>query len=71
MRAAYLVSITLILIRMEVSNMSHDISTVYTRNLNKTSGRRGYGDWKRSKDTIISPKAYGGFIQERKRKKWR
>ncbi len=50
--------------------MSHDISTVYTRNLNKTSGRRGYGDWKRSKDTIISPKAYGGFIQERKRKKW-
>lgn len=49
--------------------MSHDISTVYTRNLNKTSGRRGYGDWKRSKDTIISPKAYGSFIQERK-KKW-
>ena len=54
---------------MEVSRMSNDISTVYTRNLNKTSGRRGYGDWKRSKDTIISPKAYGGFIQERK-KKW-
>ena len=51
--------------------MSHDISTVYTRNLNKTSGRRGYGDWKRSKDTIISPKAYGGFIQERKRNKRR
>ena len=49
--------------------MSHDISTVYTRNLNKTSGRHGYGDWKRSKDTIISPKAYGSFIQERK-KKW-
>ena len=58
MRDAYLVSITLILIRMEVSHMSHDILTVYTRNLNKTSGRRGYGDWKRSKDTIISPKAY-------------
>ena len=69
MRDAYLVSITLIRIRMEVNNMSHDISTVYTRNLNKTSGRRGYGDWKRSKDTIISPKAYGSFIQERK-KKW-
>ena len=70
MKDAYLVSITLIRIRMEVNNMSHDILTVYTRNLNKTSGRRGYGDWKRSKDTIISPKAYGGFIQERKRKKW-
>ena len=70
MKDAYLVSITLIRIRMEVNNMGHDISTVYTRNLNKTSGRRGYGDWKRSKDTIISPKAYGGFIQERKRKKW-
>ena len=69
MKAAYLVSITLIQIRIGVSRMSHDISTVYTRNLNKTSGRRGYGDWKRSKDTIISPKAYGSFIQERK-KKW-
>ena len=69
MRAAYLVSIILIQIRMGVNHMSHDISTVYTRNLNKTSGRRGYGDWKRSKDTIISPKAYGSFIQERK-KKW-
>ena len=65
MKDAYLVSITLIQIRIGVSRMSHDISTVYTRNLNKTSGRRGYGDWKRSKDTIISPKAYGGFIQER------
>ena len=71
MKDAYLVSITLIQIRMGVSHMSHDISTVYTRNLNKTSGRRGYGDWKRSKDTIISPKAYGGFIQERKRNKRR
>ena len=70
MKDAYLVSITLIQIRIGVSRMSHDISTVYTRNLNKTSGRRGYGDWKRSKDTIISPKAYGGFIQERKKKKW-
>ena len=70
MRDAYLASITLIQIRMGVSCMSHDISTVYTRNLNKTSGRRGYGDWKRSKDTIISPKAYGGFLQERKGKKW-
>ena len=69
MKDAYLVSITLIQIRMEVSHMSNDISTVYTRNLNKTSGRRGYGDWKRSKNTIISPKAYGSFIQERK-KKW-
>ena len=69
MRDAYLVSITLIQIRIGISCMSHDISTVYTRNLNKTSGRRGYGDWKRSKDTIISPKAYGSFIQERK-KKW-
>ena len=65
MKDAYLVSITLIQIRIGVSRMSHDISTVYTRNLNKTSGRRWYGDWKRSKDTIISPKAYGGFIQER------
>lgn len=46
--------------------MSHDISTVYTRNLNKTSGRRWYRDWKRSKYTVILPKAYRVFIQERK-----
>ena len=45
-----------------------DILTAYTRNLNKTSGRRGYGDWKRSNDNIISPKAYGGFIQEMREK---
>ena len=59
MRDAYLVSITLIRIRMLVSCMGHDISTVYTINLNKTSGRRRYGDWKRSNDTIISLRAYG------------
>ena len=69
MRDAYLASITLIQIRIGISCMSHDISTVYTRNLNKTPGRRGYGDRKRSKNTIISPKAYGGFIPKRKVKR--
>lgn len=48
--------------------MSNDISTMYTRNLKKTAGRRG---WIGSKETEISPRAYGEFIQERKRGKKR
>lgn len=51
--------------------MSDDISTMYTRNLNKTSGRRGWVGWIGSKETEISPRAYGGFIQARKRGKRR
>lgn len=51
--------------------MSNDISTMYTRNLNKTSGRHGWVGWIGSKETEISPRAYGGFIQERKRGKRR
>lgn len=52
--------------------MSNDISTMYTRNLNKTAGRRGWVGWIiGSKETEISPRAYGGFIQERKRGKRR
>lgn len=49
--------------------MSNDISTMYTKYQNKTEGRRGYGMWKREKDTNISPKDYGMFRQRQKGKK--
>ena len=47
-------------------NMSKDISTQYTKIENKQNGRRGYGMWKEEKETVISPKDYGMFLQERK-----
>lgn len=48
--------------------MSKDISTEYTRERNKTMGRKGYGMWKSEKCTVISPKDYGMFLQGRKGK---
>ena len=34
------------------------------------AGRKGYGFWKREKETAISPAAYGDYVlQRRKRKK--
>lgn len=47
--------------------MSKDITTQYTKMQNKKNGRRGYCLWKREKDSVISPKAYGMFLQKRKR----
>lgn len=50
--------------------MSTDISTMYTKNMNKTSGRRGYALWKGEKVNSISPASYGNYIlQHRKRGK--
>ena len=49
--------------------MSKDISTQYTKEENKKNGRRGYGLWKREKETAISPRDYGMFIQGRRKKK--
>lgn len=46
--------------------MSKDISTEYTKERNKKCGRKGYVGFKREKETIISPKEYGLFIQKRK-----
>lgn len=47
--------------------MSNDISTPYTKMKNKKDGRRGYFLWKKEKETI-SPKEYGMFLSERRRK---
>lgn len=45
--------------------MSKDISTMYTKQKNKTDGRLGYYQATREKVTIISPKDYGTFIQRK------
>lgn len=49
--------------------MSNDISTEYTKSKNKEEGRRGYLMWKHEKETVISPKNYGMFLQKKKRRK--
>ncbi len=52
--------------------MSNNISTMYTKDQNLKTGRKGYGNWKREKETAISPAAYGDYIlQHRKRGKKR
>lgn len=56
----------------EVDTMSNDISTMYTKDRNMKSGRKGYGLWQDEKETAIAPAAYGDFvIQRRKRGKKR
>lgn len=49
--------------------MSKDISTAYTKERNKSCGRKGYSGFKIEKETVISPKDYGMFLEKRKRKK--
>ena len=47
---------------------SKDISTQYTKHKNQNEGRRGYLFWKKTKDTIITPKDYGIFVTTNKNK---
>ncbi len=47
--------------------MSKDISTIYTRYQNNNTGRKGYFLWKERKDTVISPKDYGMFLQRHRK----
>lgn len=52
--------------------MSNDISTMYTKDRNMKTGRKGYGFWKGEKLDAISPASYGDYvIQRRKRGKKR
>ena len=46
--------------------MSIDILTKYTKEKNEKCGRKGYYGFKREKETVISPKEYGMFLQKRK-----
>lgn len=49
--------------------MRKDISTQYTKEQNDKCGRKGYCGFKREKETVISPKEYGMFLQKRRYKK--
>lgn len=52
--------------------MSNDISTMYTKDRNMKTGRKGYCLWQGEKLDVISPAAYGDFVmQHRKRGKKR
>lgn len=48
--------------------MSNDISTMYTRDRNQKSGRKGYVGWQAEKETVISPYAYGDYILQSKKR---
>ena len=48
--------------------MSNDISTPYTKKQNQEKGRKGYCRFKREKETVISPKDYGMFLQEKRKR---
>lgn len=49
--------------------MSNDISTPFTRLKNTERGRSGYIMYKQEKVTVISPKDYGEFIQNRRKRR--
>ena len=49
--------------------MSNDISTPLTRQKNLSEGRKGWYDWKNEKENSISPKDYGQFVLNRKKRK--
>lgn len=47
-----------------------DISTMYTKDRNMKTGRKGYNLWRDEKEVVISPASYGDFVtQHRKRGK--
>ena len=41
---------------------------MYTKDKNKYCGRKGYAFFKTEKETVISPKNYGMFLQKGKKK---
>lgn len=47
--------------------MSKDISTPFTKEKNKKCGRTCYYNWKREKETAISPRDYGMFLLSKRR----
>lgn len=49
--------------------MSKDISTMYSKEREKTCGRRGYAGWQTEKEQNISPRHYGEFVNKKRRKK--
>ena len=48
--------------------MSNDISTMYTKDRNMKTGRKGYSLWQDEKETAIAPVAYGDFVTQRRKR---
>ena len=48
--------------------MSKDISTMYTKDRNMKTGRKGYCLWKDEKLYAISPASYGDFVTQRRKR---
>ena len=48
--------------------MSNDISTMYTKDQNQKTGRKGYYMWNREKQTSIRPSDYGNYILQRRKR---
>ena len=48
--------------------MRNDISTMYTKDKNQKTGRKGYFRWKTEKETVISPADYGDYILQHRKK---
>lgn len=48
--------------------MGNDISTMYTKDKNQKTGRKGYCMWKREKQTSIRPSDYGDYILQRRKR---
>ena len=48
--------------------MSNDISTMYTKDRNQKTGRKGYCMWKSEKETYIKPSDYGNYILQRRKR---
>ena len=48
--------------------MSNDISTMYTKDQNMKSGRKGYYMWKNEKEDSIRPSDYGDYILQRRKR---
>lgn len=47
--------------------MSNDISTMYTKDRNMKTGRKGWIGWKNEKETVINPASYGGYLLQRRK----
>lgn len=45
-----------------------DISTMYTKDRNMKTGRKGYALWQNEKETVIAPAAYGDFVIRRRKR---
>lgn len=46
--------------------MSNDISSMYTKDRNIRTGRKGYGQWKHEKEDAIRPADYGNYVLEKR-----